>query len=77
MARILITGAAGFIGSTLAVRLLERGDSVSSIDNMNDLLVLSARAKVHVHLACGNERQSAGLAECAQRGKSRFRLGDR
>ncbi|MHB8621959.1 MAG: NAD-dependent epimerase [Sulfuricaulis sp.] len=34
--KILITGAAGFIGSTLAHRLLERGDTVHGIDNMND-----------------------------------------
>ncbi len=34
--KILITGAAGFIGSTLAHRLLERGDTVYGIDNMND-----------------------------------------
>ncbi len=33
---ILITGAAGFIGSTLALRLLARGDSVYGIDNLND-----------------------------------------
>jgi len=34
--KIMITGAAGFIGSTLAHRLLARGDSVYGIDNMND-----------------------------------------
>ncbi len=34
--KFLITGAAGFIGSNLAVRLLERGDSVIGIDNHND-----------------------------------------
>jgi UDP-glucuronate 4-epimerase len=34
--KIMITGAAGFIGSTLALRLLERGDTVFGIDNMND-----------------------------------------
>ena len=34
--KILITGAAGFIGSALALRLLERGDSVVGIDNHND-----------------------------------------
>ena len=34
--RILITGAAGFIGYTLSQRLLARGDSVFGIDNLND-----------------------------------------
>ena len=34
--RVVITGAAGFIGSTLAHRLLSRGDSVIGIDNLND-----------------------------------------
>lgn len=34
--KVLITGTAGFIGSTLAMRLLERGDEVIGIDNLND-----------------------------------------
>src|ERR1700754_1796689 len=33
--RILVTGAAGFIGSTLSHRLLERGDEVLGYDNVN------------------------------------------
>lgn len=33
---ILVTGAAGFIGSTLSLRLLARGDSVVGLDNLND-----------------------------------------
>lgn len=33
---VMITGVAGFIGSALAIRLLERGDTVYGIDNMND-----------------------------------------
>ncbi|UXI66348.1 NAD-dependent epimerase [Tahibacter amnicola] len=34
--RVLITGAAGFIGSTLAHRLLDRGDEVLGYDNLNN-----------------------------------------
>lgn len=36
MSKILVTGAAGFIGFHLAKRLLERGDEIVGIDNMND-----------------------------------------
>ncbi len=34
--KVLVTGAAGFIGSTLSIRLLARGDEVVGIDNLND-----------------------------------------
>ena len=34
--KVLVTGAAGFIGSALSIRLLERGDTVIGIDNHND-----------------------------------------
>jgi UDP-glucuronate 4-epimerase len=34
--RILVTGTAGFIGNSLAIKLLERGDEVIGIDNLND-----------------------------------------
>jgi UDP-glucuronate 4-epimerase len=34
--KVLVTGSAGFIGSTLALRLLERGDEVIGLDNHND-----------------------------------------
>jgi UDP-glucuronate 4-epimerase len=33
--KVLVTGTAGFIGSALALRLLERGDEVIGLDNMN------------------------------------------
>jgi UDP-glucuronate 4-epimerase len=34
--KILVTGAAGFIGSTTTHRLLARGDEVVGLDNLND-----------------------------------------
>lgn len=36
MARILVTGAAGFIGMHTSAALLARGDQVVGIDNLND-----------------------------------------
>jgi UDP-glucuronate 4-epimerase len=36
MTKFLLTGAAGFIGSHVAITLLERGDEVVGIDNLND-----------------------------------------
>ena len=32
----LVTGAAGFIGAALTIRLLQRGDRVVGVDNLND-----------------------------------------
>lgn len=40
---ILVTGVAGFIGSALALRLLERGDTVYGIDNLNDYYDVSLK----------------------------------
>ncbi len=34
--KVLVTGTAGFIGNHLSIRLLERGDEVIGIDNLND-----------------------------------------
>ncbi len=36
MSKYLVTGAAGFIGSHLAGKLLDRGDEVIGLDNLND-----------------------------------------
>ena len=42
--KILVTGSAGFIGSSLALSLLERGDKVIGIDNYNDYYDPSLKA---------------------------------
>ena len=50
--KVLITGAAGFIGSNLALRLLERGDSLIGIDNHNnyyDPAIKEARLARHAN----------------------------
>jgi len=41
--KVLVTGAAGFIGSHLSKRLLERGDEVIGIDNVNDYYDVSLK----------------------------------
>ncbi|MSS76795.1 MAG: NAD-dependent epimerase [Methyloglobulus sp.] len=51
--KILVTGAAGFIGSMQAMCLLERGDEVVGIDNLNDYydvkLKLARLARLESH----------------------------
>ena len=41
--KILVTGTAGFIGSHLAHRLLDRGDEVIGVDNVNDYYDVSLK----------------------------------
>jgi UDP-glucuronate 4-epimerase len=43
MMKILVTGAAGFIGSATARRLLDRGDEVVGLDNLNDYYDVSLK----------------------------------
>lgn len=41
--RVLVTGAAGFIGAAVSKALLARGDSVVGIDNLNDYYQVSLK----------------------------------
>ncbi|RVT52776.1 NAD-dependent epimerase [Rubrivivax albus] len=51
--KILVTGAAGFIGMTTSLRLLARGDEVVGLDNLNDYyevqLKLDRLARLQAH----------------------------
>lgn len=53
--KILVTGTAGFIGNHLALRLLERGDEVIGVDNLNDYydvnLKINRLARIKDHAA--------------------------
>ena len=49
--KVLVTGSAGFIGSALSIRLLDRGDDIIGIDNHNnyyDSTLKEARLARHV-----------------------------
>ena len=51
--RVLITGSAGFIGSALSLRLLERGDEVIGVDCLDpyyDVSLKQARLQAELGL---------------------------
>jgi UDP-glucuronate 4-epimerase len=62
--KVLITGTAGFIGNALALRLLERGDEVVGIDNLNDYYDVNLKkarlARLAGHTAFSDVRADIG-----------------
>jgi len=62
---ILVTGAAGFIGSALSLRLLARGDRVVGLDNLNDYYDVSLKearlARLRAH--AGFEFEKADIVD--------------
>ena len=75
--KILLTGSAGFIGSALALRLLERGDEVMGIDNHNgyyDQKLKEDRLARHINAAgYAHERLDIGDAGEVERVFSSFK----
>ena len=73
--RVLITGSAGFIGSTLSMRLLERGDEVIGVDCIDDYYDVTlkearlARFRDHEHYTEVRKRieDRAAMAEIFQK----------
>ena len=63
--KVLVTGAAGFIGSHVALKLLARGDEVIGLDNLNDYYDVSLKqarlARVQAH--AGYTHVHADLAD--------------
>ena len=60
--RILVTGAAGFIGAATSLRLLERGDHVFGYDNINDYYDPALK---HARLARLTPHSNFGFAKAA------------
>ena len=58
--RVLLTGVAGFIGSHVANYLLERGDEVVGIDNLNDYYEVSLKKDrlQRLETTCQNSSES-------------------
>ncbi len=57
--KVLVTGSAGFIGAAISRRLLERGDEVVGLDNLNDYYdVALKRARLEGNLAYDGYREA-------------------
>ena len=62
--KLLLTGSAGFIASFVALRLLERGDEVVGLDNLNDYY--DVNLKYSRLQEAGIDRDSVGWYKLAQ-----------
>jgi UDP-glucuronate 4-epimerase len=64
--KVLVTGTAGFIGSHVAIKLLERGDEVIGIDNLSDYYDVSLK-KARLARFADNPKYTHVQADLADR----------
>ena len=77
--KVLVTGSAGFIGFHLAQKLLERGDEVVGIDNLNDYYDVNLKYARLERLGIDKEALMEGGEEAASSkypGRHRFMAMD-
>jgi len=75
MNKILVTGAAGFIGAALVIRLLEKGEDVIGLDNLNsyyDPILKVSRLK---EIESASISSSGNWIFCESSLEDRFTLG--
>ena len=66
MKTVLVTGAAGFIGNHVSLRLHERGDTVIGLDNLNDYYDVSLK-EARLGRLQGHERFTFHKLDCTNR----------
>jgi len=74
---ILVTGAAGFIGFHVALRLLDRGDTVVGLDNLNDYYDVSLKEARLARLTSHAGFRFAKLDVADQEGMARLFAAER
>jgi UDP-glucuronate 4-epimerase len=65
--KVLVTGAAGFIGHTVSLELLKRGDTVIGVDNLNDYYDVSLK-EARLARISGNKNFTFARTDIADKG---------
>ena len=75
--KVLVTGAAGFIGSFTAERLVSRGDEVVGLDSINDYYDVNIKyGRLEKNGISRSDAQSGNVAQSSKYEKYRFIKGD-